>query len=231
MNTYQIKHLSPLIALLLLAIIVYIFGFSHHFTLENLEQKEAFIMSWVHLHPILSTLTFFIVFVVSICLFIPASTILTLVAAMTYPAWYAFFLSVFSETIGTFLFFLILRFAFPMPKGTSKDLLGKTEKSFQKHPASYLLFLRFSHFTPSWLISSLAALFNTKSWTFIWTTFLGCIPLVYLVVETGKTVKLATKGSSGFNWHNLFTTEIKLLFLAFGLISLLPVLINKYKKH
>lgn len=230
MNTYQVKHVSPLIGLLLLAIIVYIFGFSHHFSLENLEQKQSLILNWTHLHPVLSSLVFLSLFVVTICLFIPASTILTLIAAMTYPTWYAFLLSIFCETIGSFLFFLILRFALPPPTIERKDFLGKAEKSFQKHPASYLLFLRFSHFTPSWLISSLAALFNTKSWTFIWTTFLGYIPLAYLIVETGKVIEIVENQPIKFNWHDLFTTQIKLLFLSFSLLSLIPILIKKHKK-
>lgn len=229
MKNSSIKHLIPLSILLLLATLVYIFGFSKHLSLETLKTKETLIFSWISLHPFLSALTLASIYIISICLFIPASTALTFVAAIAYPFPYALALSIFSETIGTCLFFIILQLAFS-PDSLSKTSipLGKAEKNFQKNPASYLLFLRFSHLIPSWLISSLAAMFKASFWTFAWTTFLGTIPISYLTVQTANTLK---NTHNILNWHDFFDTNTKLLFIAFGIISLTPVFVKKFIKY
>ncbi len=231
MKSSSLKYIIPLLVVLGLALVIYIFGIRDHFTLEKIKEKENLIFSIISLHPILSALALIALYTVSICLLIPASTVLTIIAAIGYPFPYALLLSVLSETFGTCLFFAVLRYAF-CPIGIYKTTvyLGKAEKEFQKNPSSYLLFLRFSHLTPSWLIGALAAVFKTPFWTFVWTTFVGTLPVCYLIIEAARTVKHSTKGVYGFNWHELFDTDTKLLFLGLAILALIPVFIKRLLK-
>ena len=227
------KNLIPLLILLFLVILLYIFDAPTHFTLEALKEKESIIFNWMRLHPFLSAFTLFCLYVVSTCLFIPAASILSLITGIIYPFPYALALSVFSETLGACLFFLVLRFALKPFKPWKKDsyYFKKAEEGFKKNPASYLLFLRFSHLTPTWLITISATLFKSSFWTFAWTTFLGTIPISYLIVEAGETLKKTHKASYLFKWDDILDTNTKLLFLGFAILALSPILIKKFIKY
>lgn len=233
MRHFSFKNLVLLLVLMLLGILLYIFDTSTHFTLQLLKEKESIIFNWMRLHPFLSALTLFCIYIISSCLFIPAATLLSLIAGIAYPFHYAFALSIFSETIGACIFFLILRFAFTPITLWKKNpyYVKKAEEGFKKNPASYLLFLRFSHFTPTWLITILATLFKSSFWTFTWTTFLGTIPLSYLIVEAGEAIQKGHKASYSFEWTHILDTDTELLFIGFALLALIPIFIKKFVKY
>jgi hypothetical protein len=71
-------------------------------------------------------------------------------------------------------------------------------------------------------------MFKAPFWTFFWTSLLGTIPISYLTVQATKTFKDAHKT---LNWHDFFDTNTKLLFIAFGVVALIPIFIKKFVKH
>ncbi len=232
MRYFSFKTLIPLVIIIVCAIFLYIFGPATHLTLAAFKEKESLIFSWIALHPYISALILSCTYILSICLLLPAVSVLSLVAGIAYPFPYALALSIFSETLGACLFFLILRYAFyPIDLCEKTSYLEKAKEGFKKNPASYLLFLRLSHITPSWLITALAIIFKSSFWTFAWTSFLGTIPMSYLIVEAGETLKKTHKASYSFNWDTLLNTNTKLLFLGFALLALLPIFIKKFIKR
>lgn len=232
MRRFYFKAKIPLIIIFLLAIVIYVFEQTTHPILTTFQEKETLIFHWIALHPFLSALAIGCIYIFCICLFIPASSLLSLLVGMTYPIPYALIICVLSETLGACLFFIIVRLAVtPTTLHKKKFNLEATEKNFKKNSASYLLCLRFSHITPSWLINILAAVFKTSFWTFAWTCFLGTIPITYLIIETGKTLKTTNDLYHSFNWSALLNTDTKLLFLGFALLALAPIFIKKIIKH
>jgi len=228
MHGHRIKNLIPLIILAALALIIYVLEFSNHFTFEILKQKEKILFAWVSANPLLSAFTLFFVYIFSICLFIPDATILTFFAGMVYPLPYAVMLSTLAETFGALLFFIIVRFSFFSTNiKRKKKFLHKAGENFHRHPASYLLFLRFSHVIPSWLINSVSAFFKAPIWTFAWTTFLGTVPISYLAAEAGRKVHSLGVKAHPVRWDDFLDTETKLLLISLSCLALLPILIKR----
>jgi uncharacterized membrane protein YdjX (TVP38/TMEM64 family) len=206
-------------------------NFSSHLSLETLKQKEHFLLLWAKEHFFLSSILLFFLYIASICLLIPACTVLTLFAGMIYPMPYAIALSILSETVGTCVFFIVLRLAvFPKYLHRKIARLKRMRKEFQTNPACYLLFLRFSHFTPSWLITTGAVLFKSPLWTFAWTTLLGIIPVSYLVVDAAHAVKSA-HNLAIWNWETIFTTQTKMGLFTLGVMALIPIAIQKWRRR
>ena len=231
MRIRSLKHILPLFLLAILAIIVYLLGFSSHLSLETLKQKEHFLLNWAHCHPFLSAGLLFLLYVISTCLLIPACTVLTLFAGMVYPMGYALTLSILGETVGACTLFWILQNAlFPSFLHRSVLQAKRMGKEFRKNPACYLLFLRFSHFTPSWLIITGSVIFKAPFLTFAWTTLLGTIPISYLVVDAAKTAHHA-KCLATWNWHNVFTVQNNISLFCLGIVSLIPIFIQRWKKR
>lgn len=229
MRIHSFKHIAPLLLLGILAIIVYLLGFSSHLSLETFKQKEHFLLSWANAHLFLSGGILFLLYVISICLLIPACTVLTLFAGMIYPIPYALALSILGETMGACVLFWVLHSAlFPTFLHRNVLKLKSMGREFRKNPGCYLLFLRFSHFTPSWLIIAGSVIFKAPFWTFAWTTLIGIAPVSYLVVDAAHAVKHA-KSLGAWNWHNVFTVQINIVLFSLGVLSLIPIFIRKWK--
>src|SRR5689334_2443051 len=100
------------------------------------------------------------IYLVSVVLVIPDSTILTLIAGFLFPLPLAIFYSCIAETIGATIFFLAARLAFMETLGRRKGyLMHEMQTKFQANQACYLLFFRFSHLLPFWLINLGAGVF------------------------------------------------------------------------
>ncbi len=217
----------PIIFIFLLILLVYFTGIYHQFSFEMLKQKHLELKEYVDNHPVLSPLVFIGIYIVSLLLIIPDSVLLTLLAGYLFPLPLAFLYVLFSETAGGYLFFLVIEGAVPPAK---KNFLRKMSEKFRHHAASYLLFLRWSHIIPFTFINSLAGYFRVKTWTFLWTTFVGVIPLSYLLVMEGSGLAKIFAENRPFTFNNIFNLQVKVAFFVFALLALSPLAYQHWKK-
>lgn len=135
------------------------------------------------------------------------------------------------ETMGATIFFLAIKLAFVEVKDRKrKDFLDPWRKKIQHDQAYYLLFLRLSHLLPFWLINVGAGLFHIRITTFIWTTFIGIFPLVFLLVDGAKSLSKYFETHTHFELKEIFTTQLDIALLGLGCLALLPLLYKKYIK-
>lgn len=230
--TRKIIALLPLALILVLILIFYFSGLYHLFTFETIQQEHLKWKSYVQLHPLLSALYFMGIYIVSVLLIIPDATILALIGGFLFPMPLAIAYVCISETIGGTLFYLSARLAFSETLGKKKrKLLSGMERKFQEDQVSYLLFLRFSHLLPFWVINLGAGIFRVKIKTFIWTTLIGVLPLTYFLVEGGASLSMYLETHTHFTLKNIFTTELKISLIALGCIALLPIAYKKLKPN
>jgi uncharacterized membrane protein YdjX (TVP38/TMEM64 family) len=224
LHSKQLIQYIPLFFLLAVALIFYGFDLVKPFHLSQIKEEKEIILSWLRLHPLSAIFALLTAYILSICLILPTSTLLSVLIGILYPLPYALIFAASSETIGAFFFFLIVRLA--AKQSFFKEKLSRHTviyKTFQKNPVSYLLSSRFSHLIPYWLINTSAALFKTPIWTFLWTTFIGVLPFCYLATETGSLLKTAHTLH-----YKLMTTPVKILFLFLALAALTPVFLSKF---
>lgn len=93
--------------------------------------------------------------------------------------------------------------------------------AFQKHGISYLLFMRLSGLFPFPIANILLGLTNVSLSTYLWTTSIGSIPGSLFFIYMGKQL------GSIHSIKDILTWNILIVFLGFGLLSLLPVLYKK----
>jgi len=224
------KTYLPIGLLIAFVILVVIFNVNSPITFQNLKSRYAELMAIEKISPWIFTLGLFLIYVFSICLVIPDSTLISLLAGTVYPfPLSVLFISV-SETIGALVFFFIVRFAFQeyFRKKEAEILHGKIGKGFQEHEIYYLLFLRFSHLLPFWVINSIAVLFKTRPITFIWTTFVGTLPLSIVLTQAGRSLKKALISDQPFSLESVMDRPTELALVGIGLLALLPIILKKY---
>lgn len=224
------KTYLPITLLIVFAILVVIFNIKNPITFLNLKSRYAELMLLEHSSPLLFTTLLFFIYVLSICLVIPDSTLISLMAGTVYPFPIAVLFISLSETVGASVFFLIVRFAFKeyFRRKEASIINGKLGRSFQEHEIHYLLFLRFSHILPFWLINVIAVLFKTRPITFIWTTFVGTLPLSVVLSQAGRSLKKALVSDLPFSLESVMDRPTELALVGIGLLALLPIVLKKY---
>lgn len=222
------KHLIPFAALVILILVVYVSNLHQLLSLGHIREYQHNLLTFVSAHPILSPLIFILFYILSVCLVIPDSTILSLVGGLVFPLPLAILYIIAAETIGGTLFFAIMHNVF-IDIRHEKPFFKKMRKKFNQHQISYLLFLRFSHVLPFWLTNVCAAYFNVSYKTFIWTCLIGVIPLTAILAEAGHSLSVLFKKNEFLTLADIFTPEIKFALLVLGLFALLPIVYQNFR--
>ncbi len=228
----RIIALIPFALILAFILFIYLSGFHHKLNFTLIKQEHLRWEMFVSDHPLLAALYFVGIYVVSVVLVIPDSTLLTLIGGFLFPLPLAIAYACIAETIGATLFFLAVRVASVETIEKRKGyLLHRMQGKFQVNQAYYLLFLRLSHLLPFWLINLGAAVFHAKTTTFIWTTLIGVFPLTFFVAESGASLAGYFETHTHFIWREIFTTQVKIALIVLGCIALLPIAYKKFKKN
>ncbi|MBS0629672.1 MAG: VTT domain-containing protein [Verrucomicrobia bacterium] len=223
------KHLVPFVVLILLMLIVYVTDLHQELSLGRIREYQHKLVEFVQVHQIIAPVIFILFYVFSVCLILPDSTILSLVGGLVFPLPLAIIYIVVAETIGGTIFFAILYNVLEGVK-PKKPFLKKMRQKFQQHQISYLLFLRFSHVLPFWLTNVCAAYFKVSLRTFVWTCFVGVIPLSLILADAGHSLSVLFSENKFLTLTDIFTTEIKIALFVLGLLALAPIVYQNWRK-
>ncbi|MCX6988033.1 MAG: VTT domain-containing protein [Chlamydiae bacterium] len=221
--------ISILVVFILLMVVLHL---AHPITLAELRSKYAMLVTLETQQPLLFTILLFAVYVISIFFTLPDSTLLSILAGTTYSFPLAVLFISFSETVGAFGSFCLIRYVFKQyyKKKSTEVIRSKLGIMYAKNELSYLLFFRFSHILPFWVVNLLAAGLKTHPLKFLWTTFIGTLPLSCILAKAGGHFKKTLMSNEPFSMANILDTHTELLLLALGLLALLPIAIKKYYK-
>ena len=231
--TRKYLPLIPFILLLAAILVFYLCGYNRLLTFEAIKHEHLKWQEYVDLHPVLSALYFVVVYVVSVLLVIPDATILTILAGFLFPLPLAIIYCIVAETIGATGFFLTARAAFPSIEPFKKWLpyVQKWDVKFRQYEIHYLLFLRLSHLLPFWIVNLAAGIFQVRTSVFIWTTFVGVLPLVTFLAIGGQGLAHYFLFHTHFAIREIFTLNVKIALIGLACLSLLPLLyVHFFKK-
>lgn len=212
-------------------ILFYFSNFRKEITFENIQASHETWKAYAHLHPFLSALIFLSALTFSVCLVIPDTILLGILAGFLFPLPLAILYISAAETLGAYLFYEAIRLAFipPLHK-TKKSFIWTLEEKIQANQVSYLLFFRFTHLIPFWLINTAAACFEIRRSIFIWTTFVGVVPLAYVLAQGGAGLGTFFESNTHFSLGAIFNLKVKAALIALGILALIPILWKVFKR-
>lgn len=227
----RILLLIPIGVIFLLILLLLIKEPHHVLTFQTFQQKHELLRNYANTHPFLSALIYIGIYVVSVTLVIPDSTLLCIIAGFLFPLPLALLYALFSETTGAILFFLASQTACKGIIGKKHfQFLNRLRVKFHSHEISYLLFLRFSHLMPFWMINLFAGVLKVELKVFAWTTLVGVLPLTCLLVLGGSGLSKMLATNTHLSMGAFFNTQMKISLVALGLLALLPLLFRRKKK-
>jgi uncharacterized membrane protein YdjX (TVP38/TMEM64 family) len=240
------RRLLPLIAVVLLAGIAYVFIGRGGLSLEALVGNRAAINAFVTEHRVLAVLAYIGLYITTVALSVPGATFLTVAGGFLFGLVVGASASVIGATTGATLIFLVARTAL------GEQLLRragpraiKLAEGFRNDAFSYLLFLRLVPAFPFFLVNLVPAFAGVRLGPFMAATALGIIPaaVVYTFAGTGLDSVITAEMKSysdcvaagqtdchlTFEASNILTPQLIGALCALGVLALVPVVVKKWR--
>lgn len=206
-------------------LILRIMGLESLFSLENLKSHHDVLQLFVSQHYLWSIVLYLLVYTALVSMTLPIAILGIIAAGLLFGFWVGLILVMVGTVAGSTISFLAMRYLF---KETIPDRfkarLACFDQKLNEHGALYLLSLHLLGVTPFFIVNALAALANVSIFTFTWTTVVGIIPTSVLFVYMGCTL------SNFSSINDVFTTPVLILLALLAFLTLLPILITRFRK-
>jgi len=219
------KIIIVLVFVLIIGLIKF-FDLDSYFTFENLKAQKDVLSTFVNENYALTVVIFILTYILSVAFLIPIATVLTLSGGFLFGALVGTVFVNIGATFGAIAAFLLARYII------GKKVQSKYEKQLEKFNTElenskyqYLFSLRFLPIFPFFLVNFLCGVTKVDLKTFIITTSLGIIPGSFVYTYAGS--QLANINSLG----DIFTKDILFAFILLGLLTLVPVIVKKFKNR
>lgn len=229
---YKIIHRWLLLGILFtLFIVFFYFHLYDYLTFSALKSYKHTIELWTNDHYLAAVVLYLLIFILTIACTIPSATFLTLVGGFLFGG-IAFVYAMLGTTLGGLTLFLAIRTSIGERIAARKSgLLKYMEGGFQRNAFYYLLSLRLMPICPCWISNIAAGALNVPIRTFVVATVLGIAPATLIYVMVGRGLDQFFASDTMPNLNILFTPSIFLPLIALAILSIVPVLYKKFKKH
>ncbi len=114
-------------------------------------------------------------------------TPLALFAGFIFGKWFGLFFAIIGMSLGATLLYIFANyFLKEIIRDKFLNRFKNLEKKFKESEFLYLLIFRFVGGVPFQIQNVLPCIFNVKAYNFFWSTFLGMIPSLFLIISIGS---------------------------------------------
>lgn len=226
----KIYNFIPISLLFLLSFLIYWTGLYQMISFDTLREHHKELREIVLENKVLAPVMFVVVFALSIAFSIPGGFFLSLFSGFLFSQPWGLFYVLAAVTLGSVLIFLAVKTVFKaFPKEKGGPWLQKMEQGFRKNATYYMLSMRLIPYFPFWFVNCLAAFCNLSIWTYIWTTFLGMVPLAFLYTYAGSKLNMIFETKKEFSFASALSLEGKMILVCLGLSVLIPILVKNIR--
>lgn len=226
----KIRPLLPLLFIITLMAAVYFLSYLYPWSWKSLKLFQSALTNFHDSHPVLTPILFMLLYILCAVLSFQGIFLLSLLAGFLFNQPYSTLYVTLAATMGGSLLFLAARTAFGelLFRRAGPSLKGM-KNGFLEHAASYLLFLRLFPLFPYWLVNIAGAFFEVPFRTFVWTTFLGMIPSVYIYAQAGRGFAILMNHPEPLHPSALWNTNLLIGLIGLSILSLVPLFFQKSK--
>ncbi len=226
-----IKRFGPLILVALAVAAVIASGLGDHLSLAELKARRDQLQGFVALHPVLSFGLYILIYIAVVSLSLPGALVMTLSGGFLFGPWLGAAAASSGASLGAAVIFLVCRTAVgDSLRGKAGSTISRIEEGVRRDAFSYILTLRLIPVMPFWLVNLAAGFVNIPLRTFLAATVLGILPgsLVYSGLGAGLGEVFASGQEP--NLRVIFEPHVLLPLVGLGLLSLLPVVLRRFRK-
>ncbi|MGF1737709.1 dihydrolipoyl dehydrogenase [Photobacterium satsumensis] len=162
------------------------FDLGQYFTLEQAKAQQLALTDTIHAKPFLSSMVYFVLYIVVTALSLPGAAIMTLLGAALFGFWWSLLLISFASTIGATLAFLFSRYVLrDWVQAKFGHRLSAINRGVEKDGAFYLFTLRLIPVFPFFLINLLMGLTPISTRMFYLVSQLGMLAGTAVYINAG----------------------------------------------
>ena len=233
-KTKKIKIIIGTIYLILLFIFLYLF-FSK-FTLEEIATYRFIQINMEYLFNIKQTNTIlllfaFLIFTIIWVLILGFASPILLAAGFIFGKWLGVLLAVGSLSIGATILYIFAGYFFKdLIKEKFLNKFKNLETKFKKNEFIFFLIYRFVGGIPFQIANLLPILFNVKRKNYFFGSFLGIMPLGFIITSLGSGISEIIKNNDTVPslLDLLSSNEIYLPILGFIFLVFLTIILKKF---
>jgi uncharacterized membrane protein YdjX (TVP38/TMEM64 family) len=226
---FSVKRALPLVAILVGAVALYIFG-SDYLSFDALKENREALLAWRDANYFIAALTFIAVYAVTTALSFPGGLALTLTGGFLFGTWFGAAFAVSGATTGAIAIFLAAKTGLgDALRDRAGGWVKKAEAGFRENEISFLLIMRLVPAIPFFAANIVPAFLGASTLHYAWTTFIGIIPgaLVYASVGAGLGAVFAAGQDPNFGL--IFEPQVLGPLLGLAALSALPIIIKKFR--
>lgn len=213
--------LASFVAVVVMVVVWYM-GLHKYFSLTALQENRAYLEEAVRTNYMQSVAIFMGICIAVISLGMPGVPPLTMIGGFLFgfvPS--ALYVSI-AATVGTTVSFLLIKYVLSgLIRGKYAQKLERFNEKIASHgAASYLLTMQLMGVIPYFVINILAALANVSTITFMWTTFVGSLPILFVYAFAGRQLYMVESVS------DIFSPSIIALLVLLVLVAMMPLFLK-----
>jgi uncharacterized membrane protein YdjX (TVP38/TMEM64 family) len=202
--------------------IAWYFDLYSYISLGSLHTHRVFLEQSVATNYPKAVLIYLLIYTGVIALAIPGVPLLTMLGGFLFgfiPG--ALYASV-GATVGTSISFIVIRYLLSnLIRGKYAQRLERFNEKVRAHGvASYLLTMQIMGLIPYFVINALAALADVPFSTFLWTTFFGSLPILFIYSFAGRQLYLIE------SVHDIFSPTIIGLLAFLVVLGMIPLFLR-----
>lgn len=223
-NAYK-KSLVIAVTLLVLILLLRKFGVGKYFTLAALKEESVYLKQLAEEYYLPAVLIYIGSYALIIALAIPAVAPLTVLGGFLFNALPGLLYALIGATLGSIIYFLFIRYVVSnLVRQRYRARLDKFNEQIKAYGYSYLLTMQLLTVIPFFVINTLAGLADVPLFTFIWTTVLGSLPLLFIYALAGRQLGEIEAV------RDILKPHMVALLIILALLALLPMVIKRLRQ-
>ena len=201
-------------------------GGQRYLTLDMLQQHRDALLTYTQAHYWQAMLIALAAYTAATAFSFPGGALMSLAIGFLFGRWVGSGVIVIAATLGATLVFLAARYLFA--DAARKRLGGRLRElseGFARDGFNYLLFLRLVPLFPFWLVNLAPAFTGIRLSTYVVATAVGIIPGTFVFANLGQSLGRIHSTAQ------LLSPETVIALALLGLLSLVPVLVKKFRRR
>lgn len=231
----NLRRIAPLLVIAVVAVLGFVF-LRDYLSFQTLADNRERLIGWRDANFALAALVYVVVYILVVAFSLPGGAVMTLTGGFLFGLVAGTSLTVVAATLGATAIFLAAKTGLGdvlnarLEAASGGGMLRRMEKGLHEDELNYLFAMRLIPAIPFFVANLAPAFLGVKLRNYVLTTFFGIIPgtAIYTwvgsglgeVFERGETPNLGII----FEWHILGP------ILGLCALSLLPVLVKKFRK-
>ena len=239
----NIKRWLPVVLLACIIVAFFSSGLYQRLTLDELALRYADLNIFLENNFWLAVITSIAAYIVVTATSIPVALILSISIGLVFGWAVGAAIIVVGATLGASIIFFIARsLLFGFFKNRAGKFLNVMAEGFRKNAVSYMLFLRLAAIFPFSVVNVVPAILGVPFPVYFWTTFVGIIPgtIAYAFAGEGLRSIIGERATACANniapcgeplsAADIITTQMLIAFVLLALVSLLPVVLKRFRR-